>query len=309
MMKENIISLRNANRLNDTYYGPVLITGQAVAQLLAGSLFTGPDNLIAYREPLYSNTQMAMYYGQSNFSIESKINRKILPLDISVTSLPGLKKYKGHKLTGSFEIDAEGVIPPEKLILVENGILKTLLNGRIPTKKIIESNGHNRYAMLYGSFTKHIGPGVIMVSGNNGKSAEELKKKLISKAAEEGLNHTIIIRPVSRSINYRPVNIYKVDVKDGSEELLRPANIGSITMNSLKGIYDLSNEEIVYNTVIPEDVSGGLFNSFRTGSGIADGLPVSLIVPDAILLEEIEMEGKTKPLSNNLPIVDNPVGK
>lgn len=309
-LKNNIISLRHAKVFEDTYYGPALVTDQAVAQLMAGSLFTGPENLIAYREPLYSDAQMAMYYGQRNFSNESKIDKRILSRDISVIALPGLRNYGGYELIGSFEIDAEGVVPPEELKLVENGILKTLLNGRIPTKKIKRSNGHNRFAIINGTFTKQIGPGVIKVSGNNLKSRDELKEELIKKAIEEGLDYAIIVRPLSRGLNYCPVNIYKISVKDGSEELLRSVNIGNITVNSLKRIFGISDNEIVYNTIIPEDISGiSLFSSFKTGNTIVDGIPVSFIVPDAILLDEIEMEGAARPLSNNLPIVDNPVGK
>ncbi len=308
-MLNNLSVLRHAKVFDDTYSGPVLITDQAVAQLLAGSLFTGAGSLIAHREPLYSNPQMAIYYGQQSFSNESKIGKKILSKYISVKSLPKLNNFNGIDLTGSFEIDAEGVVPPEELVLVENGILKTLLNGRTPTKNIKKSNGHNRYAIIGNIITKQIGPGVIRISSTDVKSKDELKIELINKAREEGLDYAIIIRPISRGINYRPVNIYKVSVDDGSEELLRSVNLKSITTNSLKRILGLSNNTIVYNTIIPEDVGSGLFNSLKSGSGIANGLPVSLIVPDAILLEEIEMEGISKPLSNNLPIVDNPVGK
>ncbi len=309
MLKDNIITLRHAKVFKDTYYGPALITDQAVAQLMIGSLFSGPGNLIAYREPLYSDAQMAMYYGQRSFSNESKINKRIISKDISVISLPGLKNYNGYELIGSFDLDAEGVVPPKELILVEDGILKTLLNGRIPTIKINDSNGHNRFAIVNGTFTKQVGPGVIRISGKNVKSPDELKNELLARAVEEGLDYAIIIRPVSRELNYRPVNIYKVSTEDGSEDLLRSVNIGNITVNSLKRVIGISDDEMVYNTIIPEDMSNNIFNSFKSGNGIADGIPVSLIAPDGILLEEIEMEGTAKPLSNNLPIVDNPVGK
>ena len=61
--------------------------------------------------------------------------------------------------------------------------------------------------------------------------------------------------------------------------------------------------------MFPEGISGSLFNSMTSGMDIINGLPSSFVVPGAILLEEIEIEGIDKPLSGNLPIVDNPVGK
>ena len=162
-MVNNLIALRTADVFEDSYSGPILITDQAVAQLLAYNLFTCTNNLIAYREPLYANPQMAMYYGQRSFSTESKIDKRIISSYLSVIARPKLTKYNGINLTGSFTVDAEGVIPPDNLVLIENGILKTLLNDRTPTRRIKESNGHNRYAIMNRGFTKQIGPGVIFV--------------------------------------------------------------------------------------------------------------------------------------------------
>ncbi len=308
-MVNNLIALRTADVFEDSYSGPILITDQAVAQLLAYNLFTGTNSLIAYREPLYANPQMAMYYGQQSFSTESKIDKKIISSYLSVTARSKLNKYKGTNLLGSFPVDAEGVIPPDNLVLIENGILKTLLNDRTPTKRIKESNGHNRFAIMNRGFTKQIGPGVIFFSCPEGKSKEELKNELIEKAKEEGLDYAIIIKPVSLETNYRPVNIYKVSLETGSEKLIRSVNLENMGDNSLKHILRLSNDEIVYNTIFPEGMSSNIFNSFASGLNIINGLPATFIAPDAILLEEIEIEGIIKPLSGNLPIVDNPVEK
>ncbi len=308
-MVNNLIAQRTADVFEDSYSGPVLITDQAVAQLLAYNLFTGTNSLIAYREPLYANPQMSMYYGQRSFSTESKIDKKIISSYLTVSARAKLNRYKDTNLLGSFPVDAEGVIPPDDLVLIENGILKTLLNDRTPTKRIKESNGHNRFAIMNRGFTKQIGPGVIFFSCPEGKSKEELKNELIEKAKEEGLDYAIIIKPLSLETNYRPVNIYKVSLEDGSEKLIRSVNLENLGDNNLKNIPRLSNNEIVYNTIFPEGMSSNIFDSFASGINIINGLPATFIAPDAILLEEIEIEGIIQPLSGNLPIVDNPVGK
>lgn len=308
-MVNNLLALRTADAFEDSYSGPILITDQAVAQLLAFNLFTGTNNLIAYREPLYANPQMAMYYGQQSFSTESKIDKRIISSYLSVIARPKLRKYNDIDLLGSFTIDSEGVIPHEDLVLIENGILKTLLNDRTPTKRIKESNGHNRFAIMNRGFDKQIGPGVIIVSCSEGKSEEELKRKLIEKAKEEELDYAIIIKPAFPATNYRPVNIYKVSLEDGNEKLIRSVNLANLANTNLKNILGLSNKRIVYNTMFPEGTSGSIFNSFISGINIINGLPSSFIVPSAILLEEIEIEGIDKSLSGNLPIVDNPSGK
>jgi hypothetical protein len=308
-MVDNLMALREAEIYNDNYSGPVLITDQTVAQLLAFNLFSGPNSLVAYREPLYANPQMSVYYGQRSFSTESKIDKKIISRYLSVSALPKLKSYNGTAMTGNFSVDGEGVIPPDSLVLIENGILKTLLNDRTPTKRIDKSNGHNRFAIMGAGFTKQMGPGVILVSGSEGKSREDMKNELIERAKQEGLDYAIIIKPISSETNYRPVNVYKVSLEDGSEKLIRSVNLGNFIDNNLKDILCVSSSNIVYNTMIPEGMSGGMFESFMSGIDIINGLPSSFIVPDAILIEEIEIEGIAQPLSGNLPIVDNPVGK
>ncbi len=308
-MVDNLMALKEAEIYNDNYSGPVLITDQTVAQLLAFNLFSGPNSLIAYREPLYANPQMSVYYGQRSFSTESKIDKRIISKFLSVSALPGLKNYNGIALTGNFSVDGEGVIPPDSLVLIENGILKTLLNDRTPTKRIDKSNGHNRYAIMGTGITKQIGPGVIFVSCSEGKSREDMKNELIERAKEERLDYAIMIKPITSGTNYRPVNVYKVSLEDGSEKLIRSVNLGNFIDNNLKDILCVSDSNIVYNTMIPEGMSGGMLESFMSGTDIIKGLPSSFIVPDAILIEEIEIEGIAQPLSGNLPIVENPVGK
>ena len=80
---------------------------------MASSLFTGSGSLITYREPLYSDTQMSMYYGQRSFSNESKIDKRIISRNISVVSVPGLKNYKGYDLEGGFNLIPEEIVSRE----------------------------------------------------------------------------------------------------------------------------------------------------------------------------------------------------
>ena len=61
-----------------------------------------------------------------------------------------------------------------------------------------------------------------------------------------------------------------------------------------------SGSVIVHNTLL--SLSG------KSTNGLA-GVPSSFILPDAILLKNIEMQGTRKPLTSMLPILDNPVRK
>ena len=89
-----------------------------------------------------------------------------------------LKTYQGSELIGNFDSDAEGVVPKDTLVLVENGILKSLYNGRTPTRNIKGSNGHWRYKFRGGILTSDLGPGVLFITAKEGKPLDKLKKTL-----------------------------------------------------------------------------------------------------------------------------------
>ena len=307
----NLINKKKSPVLTENYSGPVLFLGQSVGEVFTQGLFSGTDNLFAYREPLYNSSQMSMYYGQNVNSLESKIGKSIMAKNITIKDLSRLKVYNGSELIGAYDADAEGVIPTDTIELIDRGILKNLYNGRTPTRSMGASNGHRRYTVQGGGITSDLGPGVLFINTTDGKSIEELKKDLIKTAKEDDLDYAIIVRPVKQGDFYNPLNFYKVSVSDGKEELLRSASFNPITITSLKKIIAASSTSIVYNTLIkpepnPEDDEGNVLNS---QDAIPTGIPVSYITPNGLLLKEVQFEHQTKPLSTDRPIVKNPLIK
>ena len=279
---------------------------QAVTELVFENLFTGSQNLAASREPFYNVPQMRMYSGQDNFSLESRIGKRIMDGKLSITAIPKLKEYNGISLIGNYPVDAEGVVPPDTLELVKDGYLKTLLNSRTPTRKISESNGHNRYVLMDGGVSSKVGPGVISVSGTDAMPSDDLKKVLIQKATDEGLDYAIIIRPVSAGNSHQPLNVYKVNLKNGKEQLIRSVNLEEISLDKLRRVPCISKTRTVYNTLLTDSYSG-YATSVRSVGVSSSGLPVSFIVPEAVLLDNIELAGTQKQISGKLPVVSNPV--
>ncbi|MGD2034167.1 MAG: metallopeptidase TldD-related protein [Bacteroidales bacterium] len=298
---DNLIVLNKAERFEDDYSGPVLILGQAVAETMEKILFGGTDQLIASRESLQSSSQMNLYYDKNNNSLEPRIGKLILAKDLTITAEPTLKEYNGIPLIGSYQVDAEGVVPPGKLTLVENGILKTLLNGRTPSRNVPESNGHMRFSYGYGGIVKQIGPGVIKVTSSAPLTVESLKTMLIEKAKEEGLDYGVIIRSMNVGGAIKSVNLFKISTKTGEEEIIRSVRIKPPSLITLKRHLGVSGNLQVHNTIL--SMSGD-----RNFSSLVTGMPVSFIVPDALLLEDIELESINKPLTSLLPVIENPVG-
>ena len=299
-MAENILTLKKTERYVDDYYGPVMIVGDVAAETLERFLFSGSDALIASRENLQSSNQMNISYEQNDNALQSRINKIILSKDLSIIAEPFLKKYQNIPLLGTFDIDAEGVIPPDSLTLVKDGILQTLLNGRTPTRQVPESNGHMRLSYSFRGLNKQVGPGVVRIVNSNPVDIKTMKQQLLDQAKEEGLDQVMIIRSLDVGGSDKPFNYYLVDVNTGEEKLVRSVKLKNLTMLTLRQSPVFSGSVLVHNTLL--SLSG------KSTNGLA-GVPSSFILPDAILLKNIEMQGTRKPLTSMLPILDNPVRK
>lgn len=338
-MAERLVKLREAPAVNESYSGPVLFEDQAVGEIFAQRFFSGNDGLIASRKPIVSDPKVLMFMEMMlGKSLDDKMDKKLISNDLTIKSVPKMKEYKGKNLIGSFQVDAEGVVPPAELVLVDKGTLKTLLSDRIPTKKIKESNGHARLASTIGSIETSTGPGVIVVENANATDTKELKSKMLEKAKEEGLEYAYIVRKISSTSAgkddkfdvsgmlgafggakegkiSKPVCLYRVNVNTGQEELVRNAELGGLTVNSMKKLLGTSKEQTAYNTLIPaKDGSGmgGLVimigDAMGRSSGLS-GIPASIIHPSAVLLEEFDIKKENRAITPKIPLVQNPVGK
>lgn len=304
LLVKNLRDKANAKRLEDNYTGPALFLGNPVTDIFSETLFNGKSNLFAYREPLYNNSEKSMYYGDNMNSLEAKLDKLVVSKNLTIKDISTLKEYKNIPLIGSYYVDGEGVKPKDTLLLIENGILKSLYNGRTPTRSIAESNGHNRYAINSSSISHDLGPGVVFISANETKSSAELKQDLINAAKEEGLDYGILVRSIKTANYFTPVNYYKVYVADGREELIRTPDKNGLEINDLKKALGFSKDVLVYNTLLGDNSNG------RRGiSAMPTGMPVSFICPAGILVKEIELEKENQPLSSEKPIVKNPVVK
>ncbi|MDD4637532.1 MAG: metallopeptidase TldD-related protein [Bacteroidales bacterium] len=273
-LAQRIIALKNAPKVNETYDGPVLFEGmQVVAQLSKFNVYG--SGMTGYRTSLNSNERKSM---------EERLNRKILPINLNVTSIPGLKEFNGVQLYGAYEVDAEGVVPPEKLVMVENGILRNVANDRIPTLRTPLSNGHCKPSAPGSTLRTNIQPGVINFEATNGESKKQLKEKLIQLAKEGGEEYAYILRGTDIS---KPL-IYRVSVKDGSEQLMRGGTISNIDVRQMKKMAGICSEQTVTNM---------RYNQTLT----------SYICPSSILLEDIELSKDGIKTRDKKPVVASPL--
>ncbi|MBL7870684.1 MAG: hypothetical protein JNM78_03660 [Cyclobacteriaceae bacterium] len=267
--------VQKMKKFDDEYSGPVLFEGAPVADILSGILFMSRDGLL-YDNNIQGLTGMRP---DTRNSMESKIGKNVVSPSISVKALSKKQHYKETKLLGAFQADSEGTPPPDELVLVEKGILKDMLNDRTLTSSTQKANGHRD------------GPGVIQVSMSESIPTKDMKEKLISQAKEAGLEFGLMIKNESIG-RIGMFNVYKVNVADGSEELLRNARFSSLSMKNLRKVLG-SSEEAIYNT--PSLGNNSKFTSY--------------IVPKSLLMTDVDIMSADLPSFNEKEFVKDPLRK
>ena len=264
----DLTAVRNAPILSEDYSGPVLLAGQASAEMFARVL---APNLSGQRQPLSDRDQ-----GNVRSELSDRMNRTVLPRFLSVVDDPTEKQAGGRTLIGSYQVDDQGV-PARKVTLVQDGVLKDFLMSRRPSRERPKSNGHGRSG-LPGREAAQIGN--LFIKATDGKSFEDLKKSLIEMCKIESLTYGILIKGVDsdgRGPIGTPILVYKVYVADGREELVRGASVNALSVRSLRQMEAAGNDSYVANRL--------------TGAQNA-ATPVSVVAP-SVLLEEVDLKRPT----------------
>ncbi len=295
---EKLTDMITAPVFDDYYIGPVLLEEQAVSEYFLSRVFNTPTSLVARRVPVFQNERIKSIIGErgERNRLELRHDRRIMDRSITIVSDPLISEYNNIKLVGHYPVDAEAVVP-EKTVLVENGILRNFISNRVPNKVSNQSNGSRRIALRNRNISEQTAPGVIFVSSDNVMSDEDLKSELIRIAKYEDLDYALIVRKfeysvsertfesrssVSSDIMSRPIYIYRVDLNDGSEQILRGAEISGLNIRSLNRIVACSKDQFVYNAMISQ------FSQY-SNPGFFHGIPSSIINPAGILFREVEV--------------------
>jgi TldD protein len=269
-MAEELTRLQSAPLFNEDYVGPVLLAGQASAEMFSQLL--APE-LCSQRPP-------AGMTSEDRSELANRINRLVLPTSMSVFDDPTLSSTGDQSLLGAFQVDDQGV-PARRVSLVEQGVLKNLLLSRRPRKNMPRSNGHGRSGAI-GYASAQIGN--LFIQASAGRSYDELKQELLKMCRAQSMPYGVIVKHLSTRGGgglADPVLAYKVFVEDGREELIRGANTGELTVRQLRQIAAVGNDSFVHNQV-----------EGRGGPQGGVGLGTSVIAP-SVLLEELELKKPT----------------
>lgn len=251
---DRLLSLKSAPLSDSNYKGPVLYEDGAVPMAFNQNMLT-IGGLIA-RRMLQPSPDL----------LENRFGEQIVDSRLTVKNLTGLKEYNGTKLWGHYAVDADGVEPEKEAVLVENGVLKSLLNGRYPTLKAPETTGSTRFMIEPGQPTSMPTFGTVHISVEKGTAPEKMKKALQKAAKSAGQDYAYVVR----RINGGASEVYRVSVKDGSEEQVRLGSVPVPSLSQLENLGAISSGEQVLNLA-------------------PNSCPVSLICPDGMIVEDVEL--------------------
>ena len=325
-MASLLTQLRTAPTIQESYSGPVMFEGEAVGEIVSQCFVDNPNGLLAAKKPIVSNMMLLQRYGQylpKENKLEQLTDKKVISRELSVVSVRDAKTYNGVPLIGYYEVDAQGAVPEAKTVIIENGVLKTLLTDRTPTLKNSNSTAHHSFAISDGTLTGTLGSGIIELSSTETQSYKALKEALIAAAKEEDYEYAYIVKkmanpmagvpglsafvPSSNTGTFgisKPLYVYRISVKDGKEELVRSAKIADLSLKSFKRIVGVADTQEVYNT-LQKGKAGG-FSTYRSGFALV-GAPASFIVPKAIVFQELEVEKDKDIVLRKETIVPSPI--
>ena len=293
----------------ERYSGPVLIQGQAAAELLAQAL---APRLLVTRVPVMEDERSASYAASLRNPFEDKVGARVLPRWLSVRDDPTLQRNDGGELLGGYAVDAEGV-PATATVLVEKGVLKTLLSSRNPTADSLQSSGNQRGEYLL--------PSNLVVSASEGLDDAALTARFAELVAERGNEYGVAVRHIGNArlkVDFgdaatrsqgglrleRPTRAYKV-YPDGREEPIRKLEFSGFAESNFRDIVAASRSNTNYSL---RPAPAGSNVALRAASALYGSTPrdlvVSLSVPD-LLFEELTLR---KPTGNvpRPPILTHP---
>jgi len=319
-LSETIAALAKAP-LMDRYSGPVMFEGEGAVGIIRSTLAPHlggtpvPEGL--------SPAEVKTFGG----ALTDKVGLRPLSPILTIVDDPTAKDGGGKALIGGYRIDDEGV-PAQRVEVVKDGTLKTLLTSRTPSQKGQQSNGHARRTADGGSF--HGSATNLFVTGKGAMGRAQLQQKLVAAAKAEGQKYGLLIKrfddaaitsapefsrrelvamikSTDQALPPPSILAYRV-YPNGKQELVRGVQLAEVPMRAWKDILGVSREITSNNFLAASEsqlqlrLTGGTDDGFVPSGGIESGV----ITPD-ILFKEIDVGAAT--LERPAPAVPKPTIK
>jgi len=266
-MAADLKDLRKAS-VAEPYDGPALLSGRAAAVFF--------HEVLGHR--LEGHRQRDEEEGQT---FTKKVGQEVLPKFLTVVDDPTLGQLNGLKLAGYYDFDSEGT-PAQKVVVIQDGVLKNFLMSRMPIKGFDTSNGHGRNQPGLMPTGRQ---GNLIVSSKQSVPENQLRQMLIDEVKKQGKPYglyfddiqggfTLTTRSLPQAFQVLPVIVYKVYADGRQDELVRGVDIVGTPLAALTRIITTGDTQHVFNGVCGAE----------SGS-----VPVSAVAP-AMLFSEMEVQ-------------------
>jgi TldD protein len=256
----------------DPYTGPAILEGGAT-----GVLF---HEIFGHR--VEGHRQKSEEEGQT---FKKMLGEKLLPPSISVIYDPTIDHQGKTDLSGYYKFDDEGV-KAQRVMVVENGVLKNFLMGRSPIEKFSKSNGHGRSQAGYHPVSRQSN---LFVESSNPVPLSTLRQMLIDDCKKQNKPYGLIFsqieggftmtgRTAPNSFNVLPLVVYKVYTDGRPDELVRGVDLVGTPLTVFSKVAAAGND--------PETWYG--YCGAESG-----GVPVSQTC-SSILISQVEVQKKSK---------------
>jgi predicted Zn-dependent protease len=272
--------------LVEPYTGPAILSGKA-----SGVFF---HEILGHR--LEGHRQKSEAEGQT---FKKKVGELVLPEFMSVIFDPTIKELHGFNLSGVYRFDDEGT-RAEKVVCIENGVLKDFLMSRTPIENFPHSNGHARSQPGLKPVSRQSN---LIVESRKMLQEDQLRQMLIEECKKQNKAFGLIFKEIAggftstqrtmpNAFNVTPLAVFRVYTDNRPDELVRGVDLIGTPLTTFGKIIATGSEMEVFN---------------GTCGAESGGVPVSSVSP-SILVSEIEVQKKAKS-QEKPPILPPPVKK
>jgi TldD protein len=304
-LSATLLDLRDAPVIQP-YSGPVLFEGEGAVGIIRSTL---APHLGGTPLPEGLPPQQAKQFGGA---FVDKVGLRVLAPQVSVVDDPTAQLGGNKALIGGYRIDDEGTAA-ERVEVVRDGKLISLLQSRTPSSKTAVSNGHARRTADGGAFRGSATN--LFVTAKGGLSRKQLEAKLVAAAKAEGLPYGLVIRRFddpaitaapersrrellqllkSADTDLPPPTVLSYRIyPNGKEELVRGVQLSEVPIQAWKDLIGVGKEQTVYNFLAANEqwielIVRGTDDGFVPSGGIES----SIVAPD-LLFKELDVVPST----------------
>ena len=270
-MTANLDKLRKAPMV-DPYTGPAILSGKA-----SGVFF---HEILGHR--LEGHRLKSESEGQT---FKKRVGELVLPEFLSIIFDPTIRSLNGFVLSGAYNFDDEGT-KPEKVVSIQNGILKDFLMSRNPVDRFPRSNGHARSQPGAKPVSRQSN---LIVESTKTLPEEKLRQLLIEECRKQNKPFGLMFSEISggntytgrssvNAFNVTPLAVYRIYTDGRPDEMVR-------------GVDLIGTPLTVFGKIIATGSKMEIFNG--TCGAESGNVPVSAVSP-SILVSEIEVQKKSK---------------